>query len=76
MKKFSNSVDAIEQTKDDEELYQIITDFYKEYGVGEFGLNKAFRISTDDKSGILNPITTTSDMVLDDLVGYESQKKN
>ena len=66
---------AIEQTKDDEELYQIITDFYKEYGVGEFGLNKAFRISTDDKSGILNPITTTSDMVLDDLVGYESQKK-
>lgn len=66
---------AIEQAKDDEELYQIITDFYKAYGVGEFGLNKAFRISTDDKSGILSPITTTTDMVLDDLVGYESQKK-
>lgn len=66
---------AIEQTKDDKELYQIVTDFYKAYGVGEFGLNKAFRISTDEKSGILSPITTTSDMVLDDLVGYESQKK-
>ncbi len=66
---------AIEQAKDDAELYQIITGFYKSYGVGEFGLNKAFRISTDDKSGILCPITATSDVLLDDLVGYESQKK-
>ena len=66
---------AIEQTKDNEELYQIITNFYRTYGVGEIGLNKAFRISIDDKSGILSPITTTSDMLLDDLVGYESQKK-
>lgn len=66
---------AVEQAKDDTELYQIITGFYKTYGVGELGLNKAFRISTDDKFGILCPITTTSDMVLDDLVGYESQKK-
>ncbi len=65
----------IEQAKDDTELYQIITGFYKTYGVGKFGLNKAFRISTDDKSRILCPITTTSDMLLDDLVGYESQKK-
>ena len=66
---------AIEQTKDEEEIYQIVTDFYKTYGVGELGLNKAFRISNDDKSGILSPIVTTSDIVLDDLVGYESQKK-
>ncbi|MGB9979591.1 ATP-binding protein [Methanobacterium sp.] len=66
---------AIEQAKDDTELYQIITGFYKTYGVGKFGLNKAFRISTDDNSRILCPITTTSDMLLDDLVGYEAQKK-
>ncbi len=66
---------AIEQAKDDTELYQIITGFYKTYGVGKIGLNKAFRISTDDKSGILCPITTTSDILLDDLVGYESQKE-
>ena len=66
---------AIEQVEDGTELYQIITDFYKTYGVGSFGLNKAFRISTDDKSGILCPITATSDVLLDDLVGYESQKK-
>ncbi|WP_424356333.1 ATP-binding protein [Methanobacterium sp. MBAC-LM] len=66
---------AIEQAEDDTELYQIITDFYKTYGVGKFGLNKAFRISNDDKSEILCPITATSDVLLDDLVGYESQKK-
>lgn len=64
---------AIEQAKDGEEVYKIVTDFYRTYGVGEFGLNKAFRISNGE-SGILCPITTTSDMVLDDLVGYESQK--
>jgi uncharacterized protein len=82
---------AIEQAKDDDEVYKAVTDFYRVYGVGEFGLNKAFRISpqdnsgvstddnsgiaTDDKSRILSPITTTNDMMLDDLVGYESQKR-
>jgi predicted AAA+ superfamily ATPase len=66
---------AIEQAEDNTELYQIITDFYKTYGVGKFGLNKAFRISNDDNPGILCPITATSDVLLDDLVGYESQKK-
>ena len=66
---------AIEQSEDDNELYDIITGFYKIYGVGKLGLNKAFRISADDKSGFLCPITMTSDILLEDLVGYESQKK-
>ncbi|MFA0833758.1 MAG: ATP-binding protein [Methanobacterium formicicum] len=89
---------AIEQAEDDDEVYEVVTDFYKAYGVGEFGLNKAFRISpqetgisirnksgistrdksgvvADEESGILCPITNTSDMQLDDLVGYESQKR-
>lgn len=56
-------------------LYDIITGFYQKYGVGKFGLNKAFRITEDEEYGILSPITTTGDMTLDDLVGYEEQKK-
>ena len=36
----------IEQAKDEEEIFRIVTDFYKAYGVGMFGLNKAFRIKT------------------------------
>ncbi len=66
---------SIEQAKDEKELYKIVTDFYKLHGVGDIGLNKAFRVSNDDKSNILCPITTTSDIKLEDLVGYESQKK-
>ncbi len=66
---------AIEQTADEKQMYRVITDFYKKYGVGKFGLNKAFRISHDETYGILSPITTTGDMTLDDLVGYEQQKK-
>ena len=34
----------IEQAEDENEIFKIITDFYKAYGVGMFGLNKAFRI--------------------------------
>lgn len=66
---------SIEEAQDETELYQIVTDFYKDYGVGKFGLNKAFRISKDEEFGILSPITTTGDMTLDDLVGYEAQKE-
>lgn len=67
--------DAIAQAADESALYDIITGFYQKYGVGKFGLNKAFRITEDEKYGILSPITTTGDMTLDDLVGYEEQKK-
>lgn len=67
---------SIESARDEGEMYQIVTDFYQKYGVGKFGLNKAFRIAGGEKAGeILEPITTTGDMVLDDLVGYESQKQ-
>lgn len=65
----------IELAQDELALYHIITDFYRTYGVGKFGLNEAFRVSPDEEYGILSPITTTGDMTLDDLVGYESQKQ-
>ena len=60
---------------DGEALYKVITDFYREYGVGLLGLNKAFRLSSEGKGDFLEPITLTSEMTLSDLVGYESQKK-
>lgn len=65
----------IEKASDSEELYQKITGFYYKYGVGKFGLNKAFRVSHDAEYGLLSPITSTGDMKLDDLIGYESQKQ-
>ncbi len=65
----------IEDAADEEEMYRIVTDFYKRYGVGKFGLNKAFRIRENEDGSVLAPITTTGSMVLDDLIGYEEQKK-
>ena len=102
----------LEESADEDNMYRVVTDFYRDYGVGMFGLNKAFRINerwssavetgnpgssaapgakmnTASSSGggkpvdyaaagesdFLIPITATSDVVLDDLIGYELQKE-
>lgn len=102
----------LEESADEDDMYCAVTDFYRNYGVGMFGLNKAFRInerwssavetgtlgsgaapgakmnagifsgggrSVDyaaaGESDFLIPITATSDVVLDDLIGYELQKE-
>lgn len=57
------------------DMFRIVTGFYKRYGVGKFGLNKAFRVVHRGEDMILSPITHTSDVVLSQLIGYELQKK-
>ena len=61
----------------DNEFKDIITEFYKEYGVGKFGLNKAFRIEegTDLKTANIIPITRVEHVYLNDIIGYDIQKK-
>lgn len=50
--------------------------FYQEYGVGMFGLNKAFRIRENaDGTPELIPISNLENVNYDDLVGYELQKE-
>ena len=66
---------AIEQAKDENEIFQIITDFYQQYGVGMFGLNKAFRIRPNDEGVEFLPINNMESVYLNDLVGYELQKE-
>ena len=66
----------LEQTKDEKEFFDVVTQFYKDYGVGMFGLNKAFRIATSHDNYVeLKAINNMDEVVLDDLVGYEIQKK-
>ncbi len=65
----------IEAARDEDEVFTYVTDFYRDYGVGMFGLNKAFRIRKDNGSLELIPITNTQEVLLSDLVGYELQKK-
>jgi len=67
----------LDKAKDVDEFFWLVTNFYMYYGVGMFGLNKAFRIkestASDDFSFV--PINNMDEVVLDDLVGYEIQKK-
>ena len=65
----------IEEAGDEEEIFRIITDFYRAYGVGMFGLNKAFRINSLPDGVEFLPINNTDKVMLSDLVGYELQKK-
>ena len=64
----------IASAKDEEEVFTIVTDFYKDHGVGKIGLNKAFRISREHGKLELLPITNILEVRLSHLVGYELQK--
>ena len=65
----------LENAKDAQETYRVVTDFYQTYGVGDLGLNKAFRLAPPGGAAFLTPITTTAEVVLDDLIGLEEQKR-
>ncbi len=69
--------EKLEQAEDAEDFFTYVTDFYKAYGVGMFGLNKAFRISSDEgyHKVIFHPINNMDKVMLEDLIGYEIQKK-
>ncbi|MDO4966701.1 MAG: ATP-binding protein [Lachnospiraceae bacterium] len=64
--KLSNAANA-------DEFKTMVTDFYKDFGVGKFGLHKAFRVEHDENVEIV-PITNIAHVYLDDLVGYDIQK--
>lgn len=66
----------LEAAKDEKEFFEVVTGFYKDYGVGMFGLNKAFRILENQTGGFsFKPINNMDAVMLDDLIGYEIQKQ-
>ncbi len=52
-----------------------ITKFYKTFGVGKFGLHKAFRIEEKEGETQIVPIHNIAKVELDDLVGYDIAKQ-
>lgn len=58
-----------------EEMKAALTDFYHDYGVGKFGLHKAFRIAHDESGVHIVPIQNIRHVKMDDLVGYEIAKQ-
>ncbi len=71
----------LEQAGDVQGFFEAVTGFYRDYGVGMFGLNKAFRIAGSGAAGgrpdsvTFIPINNMEKVMLNDLVGYEIQKK-
>ncbi len=66
----------LETAKEEADFFEAVTGFYRDYGVGMFGLNKAFRIEEKPQGGILfRPINNMDAVMLEDLVGYEIQKQ-
>lgn len=58
-----------------EHMKEVLTQFYQEYGVGGFGLHKAFRVEQSGTRAIIKPILNIQHVEFDDLVGYDLAKK-
>ncbi len=59
-----------------QEMKDILSAFYKEYGVGKFGLHKSFRVVEGrDGAVAIEPIPNIAHVALSDLVGYEEPKR-
>lgn len=65
----------LESAENEDEFFEYVTDFYKAYGVGMFGLNKAFRVIGNESGVTFTPINNMDKVMLDDLIGYDIQKK-
>lgn len=67
-----NLAKKLANASDVKEFFNIVVEFYKLYGVGQYGLHKAFRVV--DKCTIKS-INNISPISFDDLIGYEYQKE-
>lgn len=65
----------IAAAKDENEVFDLVTEHYRTCGVGMLGMNRAFRIQGSGKDLEFCPINNASSVRLSDIVGYESQKK-
>lgn len=66
----------LENANTTDEFFNTVTKFYKDYGVGMFGLNKAFRIAGSDAFHVkFKAINNMDKVMLNDLIGYEKQKQ-
>ena len=66
---------ALEQTETPEQFQEQVTGFYQEFGVGAFGLNKAFRIVEENHETKICPVVNVEHVSFKDIIGYELQKE-
>ena len=66
---------SLAHAEDENAFFDLVTGFYREHGVGMFGLNRAFRIENDGSGVKFLPINNADKIMLSDLIGYEHQKR-
>lgn len=66
--------EKIAGAKDENEVFALIEEHYRVYGTGLFGMNRAFRVRKEGEL-VFEPIRNVDHVRLDDLIGYELQKK-
>jgi len=65
----------LKQAEDAGAFKDIVTEFYRQFGVGKYGLHKAFRLEGSGAEVNIVPITNIAHVHLDNLVGYEIPKQ-
>ena len=73
--KVNELAEKLASAKNDEDFVRYITDFYRRFGSGRFGLNKALRVVAGPGGIDVVPVHDMANCVLDDIIGYESQKQ-
>ena len=66
--------DQLATAKDADEMFDHLTTYYRERGVGMLGMNRAFRIAEGKEGVEFLPVQNADRILLSDLVGYEHQK--
>ena len=65
---------ALADAADEEEMFTLLTDYYRQYGFGVFAMNRAFRLRCETDGVRFLPISNIDGVRLCDLLGYEQQK--
>ncbi|MBO5200865.1 MAG: ATP-binding protein [Clostridia bacterium] len=65
-------VAELNSTPTEVEFFDCVKNFYATWGVGDFGINKAFYMQDD---GSLNPVSHIKDFTFEDICGYDIQKQ-
>ncbi len=74
--KIISLAENLAQAGNADEFFDIMCGFYKEVGVGKYGMFKAFRIGNDRNGNVsVNPVISVEHIYLKDIIGYEMQKK-
>ena len=65
----------LDAARDENEMFDLLTAHYRDFGVGMFGMNRAFRIGENEDGSVeFVPVNNADSVRLCDLVGYETQK--